>query len=59
MKPGRAARFDASAKTLGAHPEVNNQVLDAFYQNLYARLRLQRGSGVRVDLSNAVPGAGR
>jgi pimeloyl-ACP methyl ester carboxylesterase len=36
MKPGRAARFDAWAKTLGDHPEVNEQVLDAFYQNLYA-----------------------
>jgi pimeloyl-ACP methyl ester carboxylesterase len=35
MKPGRAARFDAWAKTLGDHPEVNEQVLDAVYQNLY------------------------
>jgi pimeloyl-ACP methyl ester carboxylesterase len=36
MAPGRAARFDAWAKTLGDHPEVNEQVLDAFYQNLYS-----------------------
>ena len=35
MKPGRAARFDAWAKTLGDHPEVTESVLDAFYQNLY------------------------
>ena len=35
MKPGRAARFDAWAKTLGDHSEVNEQVLDAIYQNLY------------------------
>ena len=35
MKPGRAARFDAWAKTLGDHPEVTEQVLDAIYQNLY------------------------
>jgi len=36
MKPGRAARFDAWAKSLGdAHPEATEQVLDAFYQNLY------------------------
>jgi len=35
MKPGRAARFDAWAKTLGDHPEVNEQVLDTVYQNLY------------------------
>jgi pimeloyl-ACP methyl ester carboxylesterase len=37
MKPGRAARFDAWAKSLGeSHPEATEQVLDAFYQNLYA-----------------------
>ena len=36
MKPGRAARFDAWAETLKDHPEVTEQVLDAFYQNLYA-----------------------
>jgi pimeloyl-ACP methyl ester carboxylesterase len=36
MKPGRAAMFDAWAKTLSAHPEVNEPVLDAVYQNLYA-----------------------
>src|SRR5207244_219147 len=35
MKPGRAARFDAWAKTLGDHPEVTESVLDAVYQNLY------------------------
>jgi hypothetical protein len=36
MQPGRAARFDAWAKTLGDHPEATEQVLNAFYQNLYA-----------------------
>ena len=36
MKPGRAARFDGWAKALKDHPEVTEQVLDAFYQNLYA-----------------------
>lgn len=36
MKPGRAARFDGWAKSLNGHPEVTAQVLDAFYQNLYA-----------------------
>src|SRR5262245_27515800 len=36
MKPGRAARFDAWAKSLGSdHPEATEPVLDAFYQNLY------------------------
>src|SRR5262245_44982904 len=36
MKPGRAARFDTWAKSLGdAHPEATEQVLDAVYQNLY------------------------
>jgi hypothetical protein len=35
MAPGRAARFDAWAKTLGDHPEATEQVLDALYQNLY------------------------
>jgi pimeloyl-ACP methyl ester carboxylesterase len=36
MKPGRAARFDAWAKSLGAdHPEATEPVLDAVYQNLY------------------------
>ena len=35
MKPGRAARFDAWAKTLGDHPEVTESVLDAVYHNLY------------------------
>ena len=36
MKPGRAARFDDWAKGLTDHPEATEQVLDAFYQNLYA-----------------------
>lgn len=37
MKPGRAARFDTWAKSLGdSHPEATEPVLDAFYQNLYA-----------------------
>jgi pimeloyl-ACP methyl ester carboxylesterase len=36
MKPGRAARFDAWASELKDHPEATAQVLDAFYQNLYA-----------------------
>ena len=35
LKPGRAARFDAWAKTLGDHPEATEPVLNAFYQNLY------------------------
>src|SRR3989475_11863385 len=35
MKSGRAARFDGWAKTLGDHPEATEQVLNAFYQNLY------------------------
>ena len=35
MPPTRAARFDAWAKTLGDHPEATEQVLNAFYQNLY------------------------
>jgi hypothetical protein len=36
MKPGRAARFDAWAKSLGTeHPEATEPVLDAVYQNLY------------------------
>ncbi len=38
LKPGRTARFDAWAKALtdsGNYPEVNEQVLDTFYQNLY------------------------
>lgn len=36
MKPGRAARFDEWAKNLEDHPEATPQVLDRFYQNLYA-----------------------
>jgi hypothetical protein len=35
MAPGRAARFDAWAKTLADHPEVTEQMLDAIYRNLY------------------------
>lgn len=35
MKPGRAARFDAWAKGIVDHPEATEQVLDAFYHNLY------------------------
>ena len=38
-KPGRSARFDAWAKGLvdsGAHPEINEQVLEPLFQNLYA-----------------------
>ncbi len=35
MKPGRTARFEAWAKTLGDHPEATEAVLDAFYRNLY------------------------
>jgi len=35
MKPGRTARFDAWAKGLENHPEATEQVLDAFYRNLY------------------------
>jgi pimeloyl-ACP methyl ester carboxylesterase len=36
MPPGRAARFDAWAKSLTDHPEATEPVLDAFYKNLYA-----------------------
>lgn len=36
MKPGRTARFDAWAKALAdSGTPVNEQVLEAFYQNLY------------------------
>jgi pimeloyl-ACP methyl ester carboxylesterase len=35
MKPGRAARFEAWAKSLEGHPEATGPVLDAFYHNLY------------------------
>ena len=35
MKPARAPRFDAWAKSLVNHPEATEQVLDAFYHNLY------------------------
>ncbi len=35
LKPGRPARFDAWAKGLANHPEATEQVLDAFYHNLY------------------------
>ena len=34
--PPRPARFEAWAKTLTDHPEVNDAVLDSFYRNLYA-----------------------
>src|SRR5450631_582105 len=36
MKPGHSPRFDAWAKSLVDHPEATEQVLEAFYQNLYA-----------------------
>lgn len=36
MKPGRAARFDEWARDLNDHPEATEEVLDAFYRNLYA-----------------------
>jgi pimeloyl-ACP methyl ester carboxylesterase len=36
LKPGRSARFDEWAKGLKDHPEATEQVLDAFYNNLYA-----------------------
>jgi pimeloyl-ACP methyl ester carboxylesterase len=36
MAPGRPARFNAWAETLADHPEATPQVLDAFYQDLYA-----------------------
>ena len=38
LKPGRTERFNAWAKGLadsGQHPEINEQVLDGLYQNLY------------------------
>ena len=35
MPASRTARFEAWAKTLGDHPEATEQVLNAFYQNLY------------------------
>jgi pimeloyl-ACP methyl ester carboxylesterase len=35
MKPARAPRFDAWAKSLEGHPEATEEVLDAFYHNLY------------------------
>ena len=35
MAPGRSARFNAWAETLGDHPEATPQVLDALHQNLY------------------------
>jgi len=35
LKPGRPARFDAWAKGLKNHAEATDQVLDAFYHNLY------------------------
>lgn len=33
--PGRTARFNAWAESLKNHPEATDQVLDAFYENLY------------------------
>lgn len=33
--PGRTARFNAWAESLQDHPEATEQVLEAFYQNLY------------------------
>ena len=36
LKPGRPPRFNAWAEGLAAdHPEINEQVLESFYQNLY------------------------
>lgn len=35
LKPGRAARFDEWAKSLTDHPEATEDVLDAYYRNLY------------------------
>jgi pimeloyl-ACP methyl ester carboxylesterase len=35
MPPGRSARFEMWAKTLGDHPEATEAVLDAFSRNLY------------------------
>jgi pimeloyl-ACP methyl ester carboxylesterase len=37
MKPGRAVRFNEWAKSLEGHPEVTEEILDAFHNNLYAR----------------------
>lgn len=36
MAPGRLARFQVWADSLEDHPEVTDEALDAFYQNLYA-----------------------
>lgn len=35
MAPGRSARFQAWVETIKDHPEATEQVLDAFYRNLY------------------------
>src|SRR5919201_5771410 len=35
MPPGRSANFEAWTKTLKDHPEATDEVLEAFYQNLY------------------------
>jgi pimeloyl-ACP methyl ester carboxylesterase len=35
MPPTRSANFEAWVKTLKDHPEATEQVLEAFYQNLY------------------------
>jgi pimeloyl-ACP methyl ester carboxylesterase len=36
MKPGRAVRFNEWAKSLEGHPEVTEEILDTFHNNLYA-----------------------
>jgi pimeloyl-ACP methyl ester carboxylesterase len=36
MPPTRSANFEAWTKTLQNHPEATPEVLEAFYQNLYA-----------------------
>ena len=35
LPPGRSARFEAWVETVKDHPEATDQVLEAFYQNLY------------------------
>ena len=35
LPPARSARFELWAKSLADHPEATEQVLEAFYQNLY------------------------
>jgi len=36
LAPGRSARFNEWAAALKNHPELNENVLDAFYRNMYA-----------------------